>query len=227
MTDFCSILPLQRPLTVALGLPLGALSGPLVALGVPLGHSCRVLRALGTFLGPPDRHDESTCRLIDFYGDLGAVLGGYLEPLGSPLGGPWGFLVPLGRFLAASGASLGSFLRLINDFNIQFVALCILFEEVPILSSWSTKIQHQEASGGLLSASWSLLGAYWRLLGSFWSVLEACWRPLGKHIDPFEALKAKRNIFHLCFKGLAGHLGRGNRQRISELEPWRGGKGEA
>ena len=37
MTDFCLILPLEMPLRIALGLPLGALWGPLASLGVPLG----------------------------------------------------------------------------------------------------------------------------------------------------------------------------------------------
>ena len=37
VADFYSIWPLPRPLRVALGLPLGALWGPLAALGVPLG----------------------------------------------------------------------------------------------------------------------------------------------------------------------------------------------
>ena len=59
------------------------------ALGALLGHSwglpgspCGTFRALlgglGVFLGLPDRHQENTCWLIDFYDDSGLVLGGSL-----------------------------------------------------------------------------------------------------------------------------------------------------
>ena len=55
----------------------GALLG---ALGTFLGPSCGTLGALlgslGVFLGLPDRHNENTCWLIDFYDDFVLVLGG-------------------------------------------------------------------------------------------------------------------------------------------------------
>ena len=49
VTNFCSILPFPTSLRVALGLPRGALWGPLVALGVPLGVP---KGALGPSWGP-------------------------------------------------------------------------------------------------------------------------------------------------------------------------------
>ena len=54
--------------------------------GTPCGTFGALLGGLGVFLGLPDRHNENTCWLIDFYDDLGLVLGSSWEHLGRFLG---------------------------------------------------------------------------------------------------------------------------------------------
>ena len=52
-------------------------------------------------------------------------------------------------------------------------------------------------------------------------ILEASWRPLGSHVGPLEALKAKMLIFPWFYNGLAAQVARHPRKQASEPEPWR------
>ena len=85
------------------------------------------------------------------------ILGSYWEALGSILGGSWGFLVPLGSILAASG---GALVRLCDSGTCS---RCNMLHHV----SCSQEVLVSQAGARNLAAA-SLLAASWEPLGGTW-----------------------------------------------------------
>jgi hypothetical protein len=179
---------------------LGALLGHSWGLpGSPCGTFGALLGGLGVFLGLPDRHHENICWLIDFYDDFGARIRELLGALGSILGCSWGFLVPLGSILAASGRALGCLCGSLTCSGCNMLHMyhnqknCLFLEREHEIHSWllvcllgalgslsealGTLLEHLR---GILAVSWE---PYWSLGGPegenchFSSVLQGSGKP--------------------------------------------------
>ena len=92
--------------------------------GPPCGTFGALLGGLGVFLGLPDRHNENTCWLIDFYDDFVLVLGGSWGLLGAS----WAVLGASWCLLGASWRPLGELLcAFVIQERVQDARCCIIY----------------------------------------------------------------------------------------------------
>jgi len=154
----------------------------------PKGPRLGLWALLGSSWGILGRHDENAYGFMYVHHDFGLVLGApwsLWDPLCYLLGFLSAFVEFLGNLL---GSSLGSFMAHLF-FNIQFIVLYDAFERSAYFLSGNTKIEHPQASCGLLGASWEPLGGSWDPLKASWKHHGAL---LGAMLAPWRPSKRKR-----------------------------------